>query len=565
MRRYPLIITLASAVACSPVDGGFGETGATLRGRIVRADGTAAGAMKVHVRGADGRSAIAAADQDGRFALTNPPLGRVRLLGHDGRGRGLRLDASLIDGGENDLGDVVLRPLAELPAMVTESGLGLEERVTELDGNCLYPVFSSDHLRAYCMKTRGDDIRGQLVEIEIATGAVRIIDDTLFRAEQTCDEPPLRLIDDAVLVLVGEAVTYAFGLGPQGRVERRPHGRMRCVSTDDISVDGPFLTWMDYEDYEHEPSLATVVIDGDPFHMARPADIVVPGGPGLVVHRSNVLATSPTRLAVRLSAWVETSTPTPSEVHAVHVFDLVNRTVSVVNPSEGLYTLRSGAFVGDQLRLFTSDGIVGFDAQGAEQLVIQLPHWRERFFVRQPGATTGVLAVDTDERPGVQYRVDLAAGTATEYDYAEVQASQFPYAAVRGTRAHANGDLAVVHLVQTSTWTQAYLVETTYHPDSTVERYTFETRDDESSGPISRVTLPDGSRTALLLADASGFRQVHEGLFESAPAQRTFIAGSHIALDYAADGSALHFFGLDPLSGYIQLFRLSTAEAAPAP
>lgn len=560
MRRHPLIITLASAVACSPVDGGFGETGATLRGRVVRADGTAAGALKIHVRGADGRTAIATADDGGRFALADPPLGSVRLLGHDGRGEGLRQEASLTDGGENDLGDIIMRPLAELPAMVTEPGLGLEERVTELSGNCLHAVFSSDHQRAYCLRTRGDSTVVDVVEIEIATGAVRVIESNDAPDGFDCPHS-LRLLDDTVLLRVLRARNVVYGLGPNGLRASRSILDESCYPALDAVVDGQFVHWLDFQD----AGLVTVPVDGGPVPNP-PAAIRVPRAPDDTARVRDPLATSATRIAARLGVVDPGVVLGEDQPASIQIFDLVGRTVTVAYPSTPDYAISFGAFVGDELRGIARAGIVGFDAQGQQRLIAAGPSWVNfDEFVLQSSGSTGVFMVSSEFGERAAYRFDLVAGTITAPDYGQAGPPPSWTDQWRGSRIHANGDLATVY-ANTSSGSPSFLAETFFHPDGTADHHTFETRDDEESGPISRVITADGARTALLLVDpATGFRQVHEGPYEVEPAQRTFIAGSHTVLDYSADGSALHFFGLDPLSGYIQLFRLTTTEAPPAP
>lgn len=575
MNRYVIITAAVWAAACSPVDGGFGDRGATLRGRVVRAGGDGLEGMRVHVRGTDGREQVATSGPNGAFVLADAPVGSVRLVGHDGRGSGLLVDAALIDGGENDLGELRLRPLSELPSMVTVSGLGLEERVTSLSGDCLYPIFSADHLRAYCLRTIGDSALAYIVELDVTSGAERVLGaDEPILVDSVCSRAPLRLEDERVVVGALADQTVAFSLAD----EYRRHGRLSengaCESGLDAIADQDFLHWMKFFDRVTVSAVSLSTTTTSP----KPSPIVVPNSGDRDANPHQVVAVSPTHAAIRLNLHDPMTGPTDETRNAIHIFDLVARTVTVAHPA---YATTAGAFVNGELRVLAPSGIAAFDVQGAERSVLSMNLGHPDGLVLwagDRGATAGIAVLT--EIDGVYsprpWRVDFAAGTLTPYPQwvpAPVPAETLEFVGFgyRGWRKGANGDITLTAVYVASTTNTpglATLAEYQLRPDGTGSARLFrDVRDDLESGPISRVVSPDGSRTALLTVDPStGFRQVSEGpVSADLPPQRTFIAGSHTALDYSADGSAVHFFAFDPLSGYIQLFRMSTTELAPPP
>ncbi len=579
MNRYLTIAAAAWAVACSPVvDGGFGDTGATLRGRIVRADGQGVAGMRVHVRGPEGRELLATSDGQGAFSVSDPPVGAVRLVGHDGRGGGLLVDAALIDGGDNDVGELRLRPLAELPSMVTVSGLGLEERVTNLTGDCRFPIFSADHLRAYCLRTLGDSALAHLVEIDVATGAERVLggDDDPLRVDAVCSAQPLRLEDQRVLMGAFADQTVAVTLSGAYERSRRRNDPGLCESSLDAVADQSFLHWLDYG--------SDIDLDADRLDSSvmssSPSTIDVPNSQDRYANLHELVAVSPTHLAMRLNIHDPAVGPTDATLYDIHVFDLVARTVSVVHAD---HAVGAAAFVNGELRVLGPTGIVAYDAQGVERSILAVDLGLEpvAFYAAERGSAQGVAVIRQDlPFGGRAWRVDFVAGTLTPFpELLHVDGGEaghdimFPYdhRAYRGWRALSGGDIAITTFItDTTTGAPGRSALMEYHLDGDgtgIIRMYEGARDDGQSGPLSRVMSPDGARTALLVVDpATGFRQVHEGVASSpVPEQRTFIAGSHTALDYAADGSAIHFFAYDPLSGYIQLFRLSTAETAPPP
>lgn len=576
MNRYVIITAAVWAAACSPVDGGFGDSGATLRGRVVRAGGDGVEGIRLHVRAADGREQVVTSGPTGAFVLADAPVGSVRLVGHDGRGSGLLVDAALIDGGENDLGELELRPLAELPSMVTSSGLGLEERVTSLTGDCLYPIFSADHLRAYCLRTVGDSLLAYMVEIDVTTGAERVLPSFRpVRRDSVCSRAPLRLEDDRVLMGNFADKTFAAPLGSDGRPSERFARQGGCEPSLDAVADQDFLHWLTFIG---GVSIESERLQSTNFTVPRPQPIIVPNSRDRQANSHQVIAVSPTRAAIRLNLHDPATGPTDETRHAIHIFDLTARTVTVAHPA---YPVTTGAFVNGELRVLAPTGIKAFDAGGVERSVLSMDLGRadgHALWAGERGATVGVAVLRgvNDLLPPRAWRVDFAAGTMVPYPNSfpapeparELALTTYDY---RGWRKLANGDITITSVFVASSTPApsiATLAEYQLRPDGTgMGRLYIDIRDDLESGPISRVVSPDGSRTALLTVDPStGFRQVSEGpVSDDLPPQRTFIAGSHTALDYSADGRAIHFFAFDPLSGYIQLFRMSTTELAPPP
>lgn len=579
MNRPVLVLSALTGLtlaACSPVAGGFGESATTLRGRVVRADGQAAVGMKLHVRVAGGPTEVATTAADGSFLLAEPPLGEVVLLGHDGRGAGLLRDAALIDGGDNDLGELRLQPLADLPAMVTQTGLGLEERITTLTGDCLYPVFSPDHLFAYCLRTVGDSALVEVVEVDVTTGAARKLGDQMpFTYQPRCPGSPLRVEGQGLLVGSFDH-TYAYPLAATGSgmpIRYLDGSDDSCDDGLDAIQQGPFVNWMRYRG---DLQLSADRIDTTSASASLAAIAVASEASGLEVgRRRRVIATSPTHLAMRLNLRDPAVGASTTTANAIHIFDLVARTVVVAQASA---PVERGAFVNGELRAMGPTGMLGFDAQGVERMIAPLETESVVMYAAERGDTRALAVLNAPGHEPRAWQIDFAQGTLVPYpeliDHGfsglayRVPADRSVY---RGWRFQSDGTVtvAVAPAATSSTSAEATdLVEYVFRPDATVDTRLFSgMRDDGESGPVSRLQSPDASRTALLMVDPStGFRQVHEGPSSAVvPAQRTFIAGSHTALDYSADGTALHFFALDPLSGYIQLFRLSAEEPAPSP
>jgi hypothetical protein len=70
---------------------------------------------------------------------------------------------------------------------------------------------------------------------------------------------------------------------------------------------------------------------------------------------------------------------------------------------------------------------------------------------------------------------------------------------------------------------------------------------------------PDGQSEWVLLRDGAGFFQLYQGAAGAQPStltQTTFLTAQHASPHFSPDGQSLLYFTRDPISGYVQLFRI---------
>lgn len=182
--RIPVVLASILACtlggpACSPVSGGFEtpltqSTPGALIGRLLAADGSPVANLDVVLRQGELRQTVRTG-LDGRFAFEAPPLGAVELAGHDGAGHGFFVPVVLEAAGLNDLHDVRLAPIADLVALTTFPGLGLEERVSAVEGRCTGARRAPDGLSYVCLRSVGDAQAMVVTTIDVATGAETVV------------------------------------------------------------------------------------------------------------------------------------------------------------------------------------------------------------------------------------------------------------------------------------------------------------------------------------------------------------------------------------------------------
>jgi hypothetical protein len=165
--RWLVVLLILASCARGQIDQLTSGEGA-LVGRAVDATGAPVAGVRVILLGA--ARAETATGADGRFAIGEAPAGKATLVLNDGQGHGHLRELSIYPHGTNDAGDTFLEDLTRFPEMVLLRDVGFEERISSAPGDLGTAVYSSDGSMAYGVRA-AIDAAPTLVAISTADGS----------------------------------------------------------------------------------------------------------------------------------------------------------------------------------------------------------------------------------------------------------------------------------------------------------------------------------------------------------------------------------------------------------
>jgi hypothetical protein len=606
-RRAVLVLSLLGSplVGCGTTGPSTGfvdhtdpDAGGQVQGRALTADGQPLAHAAVYLTPDPGARAsqVATTDAQGRFQFQTHALGHDWLAINDAHGMGTVDQATLYGAGTNDLGDMRVGPLGEVPLIVSLRGVGFEERLSQSRGDLLFPAVSEDGRSVAAARLPSGSSTYDLVAIDTATGVETLLA-TDVQLNTAVDAPVQLLGGRAVLyrtttfhenfgtdrvalssqwtvldVLDGHTL-YASG-GPNAGVSggfEAAGGSLYALESTDRVVTGGTNHNAIYS-YKLRPmrlDLATGETTYGPefdFGFASSVQVLTDGKrfvvtPGHACTWSTCPASAP--------SWDNT------EVYEVVFPDLSPRHVATVahgqeqafqflspdgasaygNLSFGLPTgyrrsvLRLDLATGTTTELFGADGRntgsfvysqisgLALSPDGAE-LAVQLD--------QQVGTTGGTTTTVV--------RVPAAGGTAVPVPL-DVQGTDI---CPNCTLSYANATtLRIAQIIRTSPMPEvARFVDFPTGGQMTLRTLPV--------GPPyvlpKLVTSPDGLQDWALIRDDAGFLQLFTGP-TSAPlgalAQQTFLPADHSLPTVSADGALLRYFARDASTGYTQLFQVA--------
>lgn len=594
----PLAFLLLLA-ACNPIDGSFPNRGpgtpattAEVRGRLLLPSGTAAAAARVLLYKDQAVVAEAATAADGTFSFPSAPLGVAQLIADDRAGLALVRGVAVEAFGINDSGDLVLAPQAQFPQLLLLSGLGFEERLSQIDGGCAEVVFNDAMTLAYCLGPQGETPMSDLVELDLRTGALRSLLTDLFpdavdplrtprdRLEQgRRPSGALRLLDDGTLLIRTQRVGRdrdivrldpVLGLrhsvaaleAPQGDyfaprpAVARPsldafvshNGALFHVEREWTGADRPEINW-----------LFSVGLLGP----VRLVPFNTDPGPELV-QKVSFLGDR----AVFQALWsdVRPELAYHREAYTLELSTGTTTTATFFQKPEGIQQIDWDSAVALDPDRAVAVGITAEGRfhllliDGSDGLVRDVAEFESELVASNLESPTLLLSPDYTEVSVIGYsnfssfsRIDLASG--------QVRVVPVERGRIQGlleigyVGAHA---LRWFDQLESEEPVLALIEDT---PVGQLQRRVF-AADLGFLPKVDHTRSPAGDREALLIIDpATAKRELLEGP-AGAPietfARRAYITSNRESPRYSPDGSWLYFTAVDPLSSQVQIFRTPT-------
>lgn len=565
-----------------------------VQGRALLRDDSPVPDIVAHLVGAeDAPVQSTRTDSQGRFVFSAAPVGAHRIVLNDGNGWGALWPVTIYSGGTNDVGDVRLGLLEDLPEILAMRGVGYEERLTRSSGNYVWPVYSSDRSFAVAARKKDGEALYDLVRIDTSSGAetVLVAQEDLaswaptdyYRLPGTSDNR-LRLAGDRVLLY--DSARYLAPNSP-GRPANIAYdlstGRQLYVSPSQKHAMGGFVTGgalyllesVETHGYNvgvmvYQSSYRVVRVDlgtgsasyGETLNMGE-----VDGFP-VFSHDSRRLVLVP-----RAGCYTSPGCAPPIQTgfHSVDLATLLDTQMPVrgngpneaVLSSDGawLYAVvnrgascsslnRVNLATGAETQLYTSthncsntQGSLTSLAVSADGSKVAALSWAG------PGTQSEIVLVDTSTSTQLPVSLQHSA-----------QGASFALCAVAssGPRCRSSfspsGDLRISEVLKNGSGPKAAIVDLPVAGPARARLFALGATDDV---PVL-LASPTRTQEAVLLRDSNGFRQIFSGAVASDPQPNralTFLSSQHSNAVYSADGRYFLYFARDPVSGFVQFFR----------
>ncbi|MBN2497194.1 MAG: hypothetical protein JXR96_21555 [Deltaproteobacteria bacterium] len=529
----------------------------------------------------------------GEFEMELDALGPVDVVLNDAAGRGSLKQMALYEG-DNDAGRLFLQPLESLAPVVDMRGVGFEERITTERGDYLHPQYNSDRSAVYAARRLGGEANYEVVRIDLPSGA-----ETVLRSDEDLywNGPSFTLIEDRVLyyqsyrpvpdepdtiaqshVLVDTSSGAELYSAPWWQVIDLPwvHGDA-IYFFEAFERTKAYDTIFGWAYYYNVRPVRQDLVTGD-----RTAGRTIPTNWisyfSLLVHSGSTAAFSPRHDCDPEDPQCDWDPP--SAVYSTDFETLTTRYVTNLGQVASWTTDES--WNGDALYFISADAysyvsqtIERLDvASGDIETVAQLdcgstgcPGWTALDVSPDGGELLAFLYRYEDSQRSEAlgfHRIDTGSGLVTQIPSAHTADGR---AFVLCQGEYPNCDAAYAADGSTVVLTEVLEIEG--------ERFGARVEIPAPGPALARIyavgegdyyvpavySSPDSSREALRLRDLdSGFFQLlvgEAGESSEAMLRQTHITADHSTVSYSADGAFLYYFTRDPISGYVQLFRVS--------